>query len=78
MGKLGWSPTEADAMELWQVGMFLGPGETDPVIRGARQLVTKSDEDVPSERPPGDPTLSARIARQKERERQQQQEADPT
>ena len=66
-------------MELWQIGMFLGPGDTDPVIRGSRQLVTKSDnEDTPSGRPPSDPTLSARIARQKERERQQQQEADPT
>jgi hypothetical protein len=74
MGLLGWSPAEADAMEVWQVGMFLGPNGSDPVIRGARQLSTRSDTDGPG-KPPADRTLAARIARQKRLE--QEREAGP-
>lgn len=60
-------------MEVWQVGMFLGP-DGDPVIRGARQLTTKSDRGSEPAKPGSDPTLAARIARQK----RLQQEAGAT
>jgi hypothetical protein len=36
LGLHGWSPTEVDAMEVWQVARFLGDDDFDPVVRGSR------------------------------------------
>lgn len=44
MGRLGWSVTEADEMELWQVARFLGV-EGEPIIRGSQGLQLASDSD---------------------------------
>jgi hypothetical protein len=77
MGQLGWSPSETDAMELWQIGMFLGPDGGDPVIRGARQLTVKSDTDKPAAglHPTADRSVAARIAAHKARQQQAEQES---
>ncbi len=64
-------------MEVWQVGMFLGPAGADPVIRGSRHLQVKSDESTPGKPDPStDKSLAARIAAHKRR--QQEQEAGTT
>lgn len=67
MGSLGWSPSEVDKMETWQIGLFLGVHGHPPVIRGSRGLAMPDDDKPsgPSGRRPPDSSLGARIARQK-------------
>lgn len=49
MGELGWSPPDVDAMELWQVGRFLGLENTGkPVIRGAQLRQVKDGPQAPA------------------------------
>lgn len=61
-------------MELWQVGLFIGVGPHEPVIRGSRSLTLPSDDPgprtgsgarLPQPRrldPTADRSLKARIA----------------
>jgi hypothetical protein len=44
MGELGWSTSEVDEMEFWQVGSFMGLQDREPVIRGGRSMRRKSDD----------------------------------
>lgn len=49
MGELGWSTEDTDAMELWQIGRFLGAGGTgQPVIRGTRRLELRQGPVMPA------------------------------
>lgn len=43
LGALGWSPLEADGMDVWQVARFMGNDDFDPVIRGSRGLSLPSE-----------------------------------
>ncbi len=64
MGALGWSTSEVDVMEPWQVARFLGDDGFDPVIRGSRGLVIPSDSDDDEKGPKklGKGSLRSRMA----------------
>jgi len=70
LGAHGWSTVEVDEMELWQVARFIGLGDDgpDPVIRGARSLMLKTDERGGSKGGAGlGGNLDARVAEAKAR-----------